>query len=353
MSVPKPVGTYCHHCQGMCPGHYVSPTRARARSSLQDRIGEPITRYDLQPMIPRAQAKSWSGNNKTATKPAKRAQYPPPSYKPKLLISENAVGYDARGELMFLYLRTIKGEPTISQRVRSRALTGLLNLHQQNLFKPCNKSNRPELREAITFNGTNASVIAGEINAGWVHLGREIDIGSSYKTYQQVLKQKHHLIPMLRRIDAVFANVLPTEFARQNTKIKWLHRLGFSPFSTLTLLRSAPSAVHVDGRNGAGSLACMTTVKGQQSYNGGAFCLVEYGVEIRVQPGELLIAATPFHWHCNLTPVSGLKFSVIAYFKDALQRKRDQKCSICGKTFLGIPKRKPRCPECLEDRGKK
>ena len=317
-----------------------------------------ITRYNLRPyflkpVIPRATAKSWSGNNRTPNKAAKRAKYPPHGYKPTTLISQNAMGFDSQGELMFLYLQTIDGKPAISRRVQSRALTGLLNMHQQNLFRPCNKSGRPELREAIECNGPNAPVVAGEINLGWMHLGRVFEIGSKYKTYQQTLNQKHHLLPLLRAIDGIFAEALPEAFARQNTKIKWAHRHGFSPFSTLTLLRSAPSAVHVDGRNGAGSFACMTTVRGPQGYTGGTFCFVEFGVQIRVQPGELLIAATPFHWHCNLTRVKGLKFSIVCYFKDALQRKRQQTCALCGKNFTSIPMRMPRCPKCLADRSKK
>jgi hypothetical protein len=325
----------------------------RQRANWAWWLSKIIDKYDLRPyyltpVIPRALAKSWSGHNKTAKRAEKRAEYPPKDYKPTHFVSQNAIGFDEHGDLMFLYLQTIKGEPAISQRVRSRALTGLLNLHKKNLFRPCDESYRPELREAIEKNGPNAPVVAGEINTGWMHLLKAFEIGAKYKTYPQLLNQKHHLLPMLKAIDGIFATTLPSVFARHNRKIKYAHRHGLSPFSTLTLLRSAPSAVHLDGRNGAGSLACMTTVRGPQKCTGGEFCFVQYGVQISVQPGHLLIAGTPFHWHCNLSAVNGLKFSVIAYFKDALQRKREQICSICGTTYIGIPKQKPRCPQCLK-----
>lgn len=310
-----------------------------------------LKRYDLQPVIDRAIAQSWSGNKKAKRK----AQYPPHPYKPTILVSENAIGFDSRGELMFLYLKTIKGKPAISQRVRDRALMGFLKMD----FRSCNRSSRPELRGAVAFNGPDGDVEAGEINTGWVHLGRAFEIGASIKNpkthrrYIENLKQKQHLLPLLRAIDGIFATALPEAFARQNTKIEWKHRHGVSPFSTLTFLRSASSAVHLDARNGTGSLACMTTVDTRTPYSGGAFCFVEYGVEIRVKPGELLIAATPYHWHCNLTPVKGRKYSMICYFKDALQRKRNLKCADCGNDFSGVPKRKPRCPTCLGNRPKR
>lgn len=65
----------------------------------------------------------------------------------------------------------------------------------------------------------------------------------------------------------------------------------------------------------------MTTIKPPSGSKGGEFCFVEYGVQIGVAPGDLLIAATPKHWHCNLSPVIGTKYSIICYFKDALRKK--------------------------------
>lgn len=92
---------------------------------------------------------------------------------------------------------------------------------------------------------------------------------------------------------------------------------GIAPFSTITLLKSAPAAVHVDG-NGI-PYACMTSVASEE-YRGGTFCLVERGLSIAVRPGDLLIAATWKNEHCNLSPVVGTKFSVIAYFKNVLRK---------------------------------
>lgn len=109
-----------------------------------------LKRYDLQPVIDRKIVQSWSGNKKAKRK-AQHVSQAMPTYAPTT-VSENAIGFDSRGELMFLYLKTIKGKKPISQRVRDRALTGFLKME----FKSCNKSSRPELRGAVAFNGPNA-----------------------------------------------------------------------------------------------------------------------------------------------------------------------------------------------------
>jgi len=58
----------------------------------------------------------------------------------------------------------------------------------------------------------------------------------------------------------------------------------------------------------------MTTVRGTE-YEGGVFCLPEYGLKIPVQPGDVLIALTAREWHCNLTPVRGTKYSIVCYYQ--------------------------------------
>jgi len=319
-----------------------------------------LQRYDLTPVIARETAQSWSADKKLKRK----SQYvfdADRSYKETKLrpvISGNAIGFDERGDTIFLYLKNINGKKVISKRVRNKALQGFKKME----FAPCTRSGRKELKGAQAFNNRKGGTFAGEYNTGWMHLGGIFKIGhdrTKNKEKRRIAKHNdklvaEYMLPLLRTMSHIYARTLPKAFGTQNVKIRSEHRHGETPFSTLTFLQSAPAAVHLDARNGAGSLACMTTVDTPKKYKGGAFCFVEYGVEIRVTPGDLLIAATPFHWHANLTPVEGEKYSIICYFKDALQRKRKIPCSECGVEFLGFPNRKkPRCPKCLEDRSKK
>ena len=45
---------------------------------------------------------------------------------------------------------------------------------------------------------------------------------------------------------------------------------------------------------------------------------MEFGIRVAVQPGDILIAATPQYLHCNIKPITGLKYSVVAYFRKKL-----------------------------------
>lgn len=59
-----------------------------------------------------------------------------------------------------------------------------------------------------------------------------------------------------------------------------------------------------------------------QLYAGGAFCLLEYGIQIPLQPGDLLITATAREWHRNVTPVQGEKYSIVAYYRTGVDNPK-------------------------------
>jgi hypothetical protein len=279
----------------------------------------------LVPVLDQSLVKSWVGENKTDKHPEKQAQYLPDvttlpnNYASRIIcVTDNACAMDAKGNLLFIYVKTINGRPAIPERVREKALTGCRGME----FNSCDDSNRPELREANALQAkAGLPQNAGEFNSGWLHILRTFKMNQSDRNERRI----RFILPLLRAFSGAFQKLAPFEFGLQNSRIKGAHRTGLEPYSTMTFLRSAPSAVHTDGKNGAGSMACMTTVaqvkNGKLGYSGGRLCFPEYAVEIAVQPGDLLIAATPKNWHCNLSAVDGEKFSIITYFKASLQRK--------------------------------
>ena len=48
--------------------------------------------------------------------------------------------------------------------------------------------------------------------------------------------------------------------------------------------------------------------------------MIEYGIKIPVKPGDLLIAQTTREWHCNTTPVAGIKYSLVCYYHKLLAK---------------------------------
>ncbi len=230
-----------------------------------------------------------------------------PRYDPPHKITKSAIGFHSDGSLMFLFLKDV-----IPQSLQNDALVGLKAMK----FKSCDKSNRKELKGANAFNCNNP---AGELNYGFYARHK---IGTFIPTRNQ-RDQFAKVFPLLDQMCKVFANRLPRKFMEQNVGVPEEFRMaGFTPFSSVAILKSAPSAVHTDARNG-NNFACMTSIEDPAApYSGGAFCFVEYGVQIAVKPGDLLIASTPKDWHANLTPVVGEKYSVVAYFKKVLAHPR-------------------------------
>lgn len=213
-----------------------------------------------------------------------------------------------RGEVIFLFLKD-----AISPMDRAIARLGLDIMD----FSPCDKSSsRPELRNAISYN-QHENPVAGECNPGWGTRGgikRKLDSLNNKAAIP-------YLDPLLLTMGDVFQQTLPGILGKQNPDVPAPFRHGLSIFTNLTILQSACSAIHKDTPNGKG-FACLTTVQGPgKRYDGGVFCFVDFGVTIAVKPGDILIANTPDHWHCNIGAVTGVKFSVIGYFKRFLTGK--------------------------------
>jgi len=232
--------------------------------------------------------------------------YPPP----KLVTDDYAVGYDQHGAILFLFLKGV-----IKTHLQILALLGLNQMD----FRTCGKQSRQELRKAVKFN-EHESPKAAELNVGWFFHGRAGYICE----FNDTKRNRQHLpyiYPLLDHMTDWFAKTLPKQFWAQNRAIpREFRQGGTSAYSTVTLLKSAPAAVHVDG-NGI-PYACLTSVAPEKphKYTGGTFCMVERGLSFSVQPGDLLIASTHKNHHCNLSPVINTKYSVIAYFKYQIRK---------------------------------
>lgn len=224
--------------------------------------------------------------------------------KPPISPGMNAIGW-YRGEPLFIILRN-----QIGPEIRERAMLEMGNAP----FTPCNStSGRYELKGASRYN--QHKTWAGEWNPGYrvkhrfgvIEIAKQGDLAN----YPDVRK-------LVRVMGGIWQKFYPQKFRHAVTLCPDAMRLAGTPFSRLAVLKSAASAVHVDSQNGLG-VACMTTIQGPgKPYEGGVFCFVEFGIQIAVKPGDVLIANTPAHWHCNIGKITGVKYSVVAYFTKML-----------------------------------
>ena len=101
----------------------------------------------------------------------------------------------------------------------------------------------------------------------------------------------------------------------------------------------------VSEKNHPGLIA-MTTLAAPGT-TGGELCFPEYALKVPVKPGDLLIAATSREWHCNLSAVKGLKFSVVCYKRklDSLKMLRTYKLKVAESKIQQLREsKKPQLP---------
>jgi hypothetical protein len=175
----------------------------------------------------------------------------------------------------------------------------------------------------MSWNNTKNSHRSALVNSG----GWELNFASRAKLGGEICRfrptetqpeQYRDLWPLLDRMDGICARSIPeiwrdqlldqasTNFMRTATAV--------SSFSSVTLLKSAPSAVHCDGRN---SGFVVMTVAGR--FTGGEFLLPEFAVSIDVGRGGVLICSTQKHWHANFRNVVGVRYSILGFFPAALK----------------------------------
>jgi hypothetical protein len=220
-------------------------------------------------------------------------------------LTENTLCWYPENTAMLLYLKE-----KISEDDQKTAPRGLESMK----FKD---PTRGETEKAIEFNGQLATVRAGELTFGFMDRG-SIRMTDPTK-YQAAEFDKVRRI--LWRLNQQFARTLPKHYEQQNRNIPSEFRLTGTAFSTISILKSCPSAVHIDMNGNKLGLVCMTTVRGTE-YSGGELCLPEYGLKVPVKPGDILVAATAREWHCNLTPVKGTKYSIVCYYRWGLANEK-------------------------------
>jgi hypothetical protein len=230
--------------------------------------------------------------------------------------------------LSFLLLKGV-----ISEDVQERAREGLVEMDWPS-------PTRKETCGAASFNRKvpkgqrkYSTPQAGELTGGYTVRGGMIEYTKLPRLGHQKLRYEA-TYPLLQEMHDVFARVLPLYFGGSpgmekqvgahgaNLRISAKKRQAVTtPASTITMLRSCPAALHTDPNGSHLGLACMTSVKGTE-YTGGTFCLLEYGIQVPVLPGDLLIAATAREWHCNLTPVQGEKYSIVCYYRTGVDNPK-------------------------------
>ena len=226
-------------------------------------------------------------------------------------LTESTVLYYPNGDVMALFLKgdTFKTSPIalpalIPESIRNEAFDGLNRIEFSEGNEGFHKPKRRETKDAIHWNPDAKELVFGYTDTGSIEL--TIATKEQGEHYEKVLS-------LIRLMNGIYARILPKEYvaASRHKVAREKFRAAGTPFTTVTVNRNLPTALHKDEKNHPGLIA-MTTVAARGTI-GGEFCFPQYALKVPVKPGDLLIAATSREWHCNLSPVVGLKFSVVCY----------------------------------------
>jgi hypothetical protein len=248
--------------------------------------------------------------------------YPDPEAITKTIKRDTLFWYPGKKKIAGIYLKQ-----RIPKELQRMAFEGLDEME----WEP---PTRTETRPATDRQRSIGGLPAGELLFG--HTAR----GSIEKTLESrsMWKQFAKLGKLLGEMNNIFSRTIPTYYSQQNQILSLEKRvkerderkgrkpgtefggtpeelrIPLSVFTTATLLRSCPAAIHKDNnaRKDQTSFSCLTTVG--RNFKGGSFCFLEYGLRVPVRPGDILIGQTTKEWHCNLTPVEGKKYSIVAYY---------------------------------------
>lgn len=113
------------------------------------------------------------------------------------------------------------------------------------------------------------------------------------------------VLPMVRKVDELMADVLPDEYAEQRKACSKIHPAWIiedTAFSTMTVNNNAVATFHQDKgdyKKGFGVISCLR----RGEYTGGWLCFPKYRVGVDLQDGDVLFF-NPHEWH-GMTPIEG------------------------------------------------
>jgi 2OG-Fe(II) oxygenase superfamily/Domain of unknown function (DUF4326) len=130
--------------------------------------------------------------------------------------------------------------------------------------------------------------------------------------YKQVLK-------FVKEIDGIYRAHLPNEYAKQMEYVDTIKddfKIRDTAFTTLYVLKNAPTATHVDTFDYPGAFGVMATLG---NFQGGEICFPRFRIAIDYQPGDLLLADV-HQLHGNFPVLSGERVACVLFVRKGIHK---------------------------------
>lgn len=237
-----------------------------------------------------------------------------------MVIAEDCDGYDEEGNLLFKFRKNALPLDVLKQGYES--FKG--SIEWTDGRGAASGSSHKRIRKDGSVSNITVGNKVQSGNVGYMDPSAMIRYCRKTAFAQKYFEKFKEGIPFVEYISKKYEELCPEAFARQKEaaeKTDNYYLIGDSVYSTVTVNKNFRTAIHQDAgdfKDGFGNLI----VYREGGYDGGFFCLPEWGVALDLHNGDILFADV-HKWHGNseVTNKSDdwLRVSFVIYLREKIQ----------------------------------
>jgi hypothetical protein len=238
-----------------------------------------------------------------------------------VLVDHDADGYDLNGNLLFRYRKN--AIPTDILKLGVDSFKDSIELTESR--GAASGSSHKRIRKDGSVSNITVGNKVESGNVGYMDSSAMVKYCRKTAFARKYFDKFTAGIPFVQYIDKKYEELCPEHYAKQKAIAVGTNQnyvIGGTAFTTVTVNKNFRTAVHQDAgdyREGFGNLI----VYREGHYDGGFFCLPEYGVAIDMQNNDLLFADV-HKWHGNTEMTNKsedwLRISFVLYYREYMYK---------------------------------
>jgi hypothetical protein len=237
------------------------------------------------------------------------------------LITSDCDAYDLSGNLLFKYRKNVIPIDLLKQGYN--AFKDSITLTEGRGIASGSSHKR------IRKDGTVSNITVGNKvfsgNVGFMDAGAMVHYCRKTAFARDYFEKFTQGIPFVEFVDKKYNELCPEHYARQIAIAKGTdrnYRIADTAFTTVTVNRNFPTAVHKDAGDFPGGFGNLIVYR-EGDYKGSYFCLPEYRVAIDMQNCDILFADV-HRWHGN-TPFTDcspdyMRIAFVMYYREYMYK---------------------------------
>jgi hypothetical protein len=238
-----------------------------------------------------------------------------------VLIDHDADGYDLNGNLLFRYRKN--AIPTDILKLGVDSFKDSIELTESR--GAASGSSHKRIRKDGSVSNITVGNKVESGNVGYMDSSAMVKYCRKTAFARKYFDKFTAGIPFVQYIDKKYEELCPEHYAKQKAIAVGTNQnyvIGGTAFTTVTVNKNFRTAVHQDAgdyRDGFGNLI----VYREGHYDGGFFCLPEFGVAIDMQNNDVLFADV-HRWHGNTEMTNKskdwLRISFVLYYREYMYK---------------------------------